>query len=286
MKQPKIIRSLLLPPRQDAAKAVHPTMRSLHNPTARFEAGFMFDRLRLFTARLDVSRISKLLHQITHRIIIIALVQAHTLRVFSGRFRPFHRDTPDRSFNQFAIVPVSSINRQTDRHSGRFGQQASLNAFFGPIRRVWAGFFPRPAGPSSSRRPSTAKTSRFLVTRRTLSAPWPRAFGKLRQPSIPGIGGGPTNSNRFPWHSTHSIDSLSARRRKLHPWHSDREPVAYGSPADGVCAEGAMVPSCSTVHLTFATCPTYVLYHCFSSVNLPWHTSVPQDISAKYCLSR
>ena len=38
-------------------------------------------------------------------------------------------------------------------HAGAVGEQGTLGTAFRPIRRVFPAFFPRPAGPSSSRRP-------------------------------------------------------------------------------------------------------------------------------------
>jgi len=56
MKQAQIILRFLLPPRQDAAEAVHPAMRPLYNPSASFEAGFMFDGLGFFASGSNVGR--------------------------------------------------------------------------------------------------------------------------------------------------------------------------------------------------------------------------------------
>lgn len=48
-----VIPDLLLPSRQYAAKAIHPVMRSFHNPTMSPELA-VFNRLRLLVPRLDM----------------------------------------------------------------------------------------------------------------------------------------------------------------------------------------------------------------------------------------
>ncbi len=146
MKHSQIILRFLFPTRQDAAKPVHPAMGPLHNPTTSLEACLSFDSLSFLSACFYVGRIAKLLYQITHRVIIITFVQAHTLRISLAGFGTFYRNTIQRSFNQLAIMPIGSINGQPNRHTGCVGKQTAFNAFFGPVRRVWAGFSPPPSG--------------------------------------------------------------------------------------------------------------------------------------------
>jgi hypothetical protein len=161
MKQSQIIRRLLLPPRQNAAETVHPTVRPLHNPTSGFEPSLSLDGLGFFATSLDVGGVAKVLYQITYRIIIVSFVKAHALWLSLRRLWTLDRNTVNRRLNHLAVMSVGTVDGHSDRYAERFGQQASLHALFGPIRGVWAGFSPRPAGPWSWRRPSIAKTSRF-----------------------------------------------------------------------------------------------------------------------------
>ncbi len=223
MKQSQIIHRLLLPPRQDAAEAIHPTVRSFHNPASGFEASLSFDGLGFFATSLDVSGVPKLLYQITHRIVIISLVKAHALWLCLRRLWTLDRNTVNRRLNHLAIMSVGAVDRQADRHAGCFSQQAPLNAFFGPIRRVWAGFFPRLAGLWSSHRPLTATTSQFPSVHRTPQGPWPTVSQRCPPLSIPGIDHEPCCWGRCPSHSTRSIDNRSATQRRWHPYMSDRK---------------------------------------------------------------
>jgi hypothetical protein len=218
MNKSEIVLRFLLPTYQDTPEAIHPTVCSLRHPTACFEANLMLDRLSFFTARANMGGIGKLLDQSSYLTGIISLVQTHPLRLLLRRLRASYRDTLKRSFDHFAVMSIRPGNRHANRYSVGFRQQTSFNAFFGPIRRVWAGFFPRPAGPLSWPHPSTAKTNQSPSTRHNLPKPWPRVSEKLRLASIPEIGNGRCCSNKYPSHSKRSIGSRFATQRICRPW--------------------------------------------------------------------
>jgi len=121
-------------------------MRSFHNPASSLKAGLSFNRLCLFATRTNVSRITKLFYQISYLARIIAFIKAHALTFSFVRFRPFYRNTLYRCLYHSAIMPIGPINRQPNRHAGCFSKQTAFNTFFGPVRGVWACFFPRQAG--------------------------------------------------------------------------------------------------------------------------------------------
>jgi len=249
MKQPEIIRGLLFPPREDAAEAVHPTVCPFHHPPASLEASLPLDRLGFFASGLDVGGISKLLHQVAYRIVIVPFVQANALRMLPCRPRTANRDALEGGFHQLAVVPVRAVNCQTDRYAGGFRQDTSLDAVFGPIRGIGADFFPRPAEPWLWLRPSTARTSRFLCIHRTLAARPPRVSGRLRPPPIPGTGHGRYCSDRSRSRSTHSIGNPSAGQRRSHPCTCGRRPEAARHRSDACShAWAARVRSAPTVH--------------------------------------
>jgi len=217
MKQSQVIFRLLFPPRQDAAEAVHPAMCPLYNPAASFESCLPFNCLCLFATRTDMSGIAKLFHQVSYLTRIITLIQAHPLRLFLRRLRPFYWNTFYRRLCHFAIMSISSINRQANRHTRTFSKQTAFNTFFGPIRRVWACFFPRQAGLWSWRHPSIAMTSQSLSSHHNLPEPSSRVAEKLRLLSTPEIVSGLCCSNKFQSDSARSIDSRSAKQKVSHP---------------------------------------------------------------------
>jgi len=216
MKQTQIIFRFLFPPRQDAAEAVHPTVRTLHNPAASFETSLPFDSLRFLATCTNVGCITKLFYQISYLARIITLIQAYTLRLFLCRLRPFYRNTFYRRLYHFAVMPVCSGNCQANWYAGCLGQQTPFNAFFGLIRRVWAGFFPRQAGLLLWHRPSTARTNQSLSTGRSLSEPVPRVGEKHRLWSTPEIASALCCSNKYQSRSRRSIDNRFAAQKIFH----------------------------------------------------------------------
>jgi hypothetical protein len=200
-------------------------MRPLHNPSPSFEASFMFDRLGLFTSGSNVGCITKLFHQITHLTRIISLIQRHTLWLLLCRFRTLYRNTLYRCRNHLAVMPICSIDCQADRHTFGFRQQTSFNTLFSPIRRVWAGFFPRPAALWSLRHPSIAKTSQYLSIRHTLPEPVPIVSERPRLWSTLENGCGLYYLNKYLFRSERSTDSRFAGQKGFRPWPYDPEPL-------------------------------------------------------------
>lgn len=218
MKKAKIILRFLLPAYQYAPETIHPTVRPLGHPATGLEANLTLERLGFFTPRANMSGISKLFYQGSYLTRIIRLIQTHPLRLLRRRLRANHRNTLQRGFNHFAVMPVRPGNRQTNRDTVGFRQQTTLNAPFGPIRRIGAGFFPRPAELCSSRHPWPAKTSQSLSTRHTLEGPSPRVSEKRRLASILEIVNARCYSNKYPSRSAHSIGSRFAIQRRCRPW--------------------------------------------------------------------
>ena len=180
MKQRQIIFRLLFPSRQYATKTVHPAMCPLDNPAAGFETGRAFNGLCFFAMRTDMSGVAKRFHQVSYFTRIIPFIKTHTLFFPFRRFWPFYRNTFYRRLCHFAIMPIRSINGQANRDTACFGQQTAFNTCFGPVRRVWACFFPRPAGLLSWRHPLIAKTSQSLSTHHNLPGLSSRVSEKRR----------------------------------------------------------------------------------------------------------
>jgi len=225
MKQSQVIFRFLFPTRQYAAKAVHPAMCSLYNPAASLETSLMFNRLCLFAARTNMSGITKFFHQVSYLTRIITFIKTHTLFLSFRRLWPCYWNTFYSCLCHFAIMPISSINRQTNRYSRTFGKQTALNAFFSPVCGVWAGFFPHPAGLWSWLRPSTARPSQYLSTHHNLPEPSSKASEKLQLPSTPEIVSGLYCWSRCQFHLKHSIDNRFAIRKESRP--SPFDPVLW-----------------------------------------------------------
>lgn len=218
MKKAKIILRFLLPSYQYTPVTIHPTVRPLGHPATSLEANLTFDRLGFFTPRANMGGISKRFYQGSYLTRIIRLIQTHALRFLRRRLRANHRNTLQRCLHHFAIMPIRSGNHQANWHTVGFRQQTTLNASFGPIRRIGTGFFPRPAGLWSSRHPWTAKTSQSLSPRHTRQAPSPRVSERRRLVSIPESVNGRCYSNKYPLCSERSIDSRFSIQRRCRPW--------------------------------------------------------------------
>jgi len=221
MKQRQIIFRLLFPSRQDAAKTVHPAMCSFYNPTTSLEASLALNGLCLFATRTNMSGIAKLFHQVSYLTRIITLIQTHPLRLFLRRLRPFYRNTFYRRLCHFAIMSISSINRQANRHTRTFSKQTAFNTFFGPIRRIWAGFFPRQAEPWSWHHPSIAMTSQYLSTHHNLPKPLSKVSEKLQLGSTPETASELCCLSKCQFHLRHSIDNRFAIRKESRPLPCD-----------------------------------------------------------------
>lgn len=274
MKQRQVIFRFLFPSSQYSAKAVHPAMCSLYNPAASFETGLMFNRLRFFATRTNMSSIAKRFHQVSHLTRIITFIKTHTLFFPFCRLGSFHWNTFYSRFRHFAIMSIGAINRQTDRHTGTFGEQTAFNTFFGSVRRVWAGFFPRQAELLSWLHPLIAMTSQSLSIRRNLPTPSSRVSEKLRLLPIPEIVNEPYCWNKYLFHSKHSIDSQFSIRKEFHPLPCD--------PAPSVCRRRSDEYSDALVSMVryfpiirLKSC-IYFLFSVFSSLN-PFKGIVASD---------
>jgi hypothetical protein len=192
-------------------------MRPLHNPMTGLETDFSFNRLCFFATITNMSCITKLFHQITYLIAIIALIQTYTLRLLLCRLRTFYRNTLYSCLYHFAIMPIGTCNCQTNRHTSSIREHTTFDPVFSPVSGVWAGFFPRPAGLWSSRRPSLAISNQSLSTRRSLPRPVPTVCEKLPLRSTPENANERYCSSRCRFRSGRSTDSPSGAQIIWHP---------------------------------------------------------------------
>ena len=113
------------------------TQRRARNPASCFNA------LASSPRRLHVGREAELPDQIPDIVIVIALVQAHPLRLLGCRIGPLHRDALQRRLDQLLVVTIGPVDGQAHRHPGSLRHQAPLGAQLAPIR----GILPGPLAP-------------------------------------------------------------------------------------------------------------------------------------------
>ena len=151
-----VVFDFLRPANQHAAESIHPTVCSLHDPSARLESGSAFHGLHFFAARTDVVRHVELIRRLARLVIVIALVEAQVLRLTRRWLRSLDGNARDRLAQQFEVIHVRPGHGQSDADPAAIAQQASLGAAFGPIRGIRPGFSPRPAVTWSSRHQHSA----------------------------------------------------------------------------------------------------------------------------------
>src|SRR5262245_17140114 len=69
-----------LPADENSAESIHPAMGPLDDPAPRFNAGGLLDRLRLLASAADMGGEAELLREGPNFVIVVALVEAETLR--------------------------------------------------------------------------------------------------------------------------------------------------------------------------------------------------------------
>ena len=189
-----------------------------------FKTHLMLKGLCFFAPRTNVSRIAKFFHQVAYLTRIIPFIKTHALLFPFRRLGAFHRNTFYGRFRHFAIMSIGAINRQANRYTRAFGKQTAFNAFFSSVRRVWAGFFPRPAGPWSGLHPWIARTRQSLSIRRNHAMPSSRVSEKRRLLPTPEIWNEPYCWNKYQFHLRRSTGNRSAIQKISHPWLCDPAP--------------------------------------------------------------
>src|SRR6266487_1579092 len=167
MEKCQVILWLFIPANKQPTKAIHPRMRPFHHPAACFEPRLPLDRPGFFPTWANVGRKAKFAQDVTHLLVVVALVETHPLRLLLGRLRTLDYDALDGRSHQLHIMAIRSLNRQANRHPMPFGKQAPFHPTLAAIGRIGAGFFPRPTGLWSSLHPSRASPSQPRTTPQT-----------------------------------------------------------------------------------------------------------------------
>src|SRR5215212_5603733 len=243
MEHRQIVHRFLFPTDQDPPETVQPTVRPFHHPTPRLVARFPLDRLRFFPTAANVGGVAELEQQVPHFLVIIALIQAQSLRLLGGWFRTRDRDALQGRLRQFEVVAVRPVHDQAQRDATPVGEQAALHPPLRPIGGIGTGFFPRPRAPWSSPRPWPATPSRCRRVLRSLTSRLPTSGRRRRPRPTPGSGDGHYYWSRCRWRSGHSIGSQSAARREWRSSPGAGRPADCGSLTGAVCRAAAAVQS-------------------------------------------
>src|SRR5918997_234071 len=220
-------------------------MRALHHPAPRPGAGAALGP-DLLAARAQVQGEAELLGQGARLVVVEALVEAEVLRAAARRPGPPDRDGLEGGAHQLVVVAVGPADRRPEGHAAAVGQHRALHPALAPVRRVGAGFSPRPGALCPSPRPAPATSNRCREGSRRPAAPRARTPRTPRRGSSPGSAGGPRTTSRCPSLSGRSTGTPSAARRRWRPSRSGPAPAGCGSPAGASAAVAAAAPSSPT----------------------------------------
>src|SRR5258707_941391 len=221
MEHRAIVLRLPAPPDQNAAEAIHPTVRPLHGPTPSFLMRLALHFLRVLPLGRDMSREAKFLYRLPHLIIRIPFVQTQVLLVLGVGLRSFDRNTRQRLLGQLHIGTVGPVHGQAHRDAVAFHQQAALDAFLGAVGGVFARLFPPRGALWSCTRPSTTRTSRCPSNSHIPAARPSTSQRRARPEPTPESGHAPWTRGKKEWRSRPSTGSRCGARRKWRPCRPD-----------------------------------------------------------------
>ena len=274
MKQPDIVIRFLFPADKNSAKTIKPAMGAFNNPAACFFAHIYSQLFGLIATGFYMCGIPKLLNKLPHFIKIISFVKAEVLPVVRPWVRTLQDNTVERCLRQFHVVPVCPVYRKANGNPGPFTQHRPLNASFAPVSRVFACFFPRPAGLWSSLHPWLAISSQDLADCHIPATPFSKIDGKRPLSPTLGIVRARLNQSICLLHQELSIGNLFSRQTECHSLLFDKPPAFFRPRVDGCLpARAAAVRSCSTVHRKSSSGLPWFLISCFSP-----KASLPQEI--------
>ncbi len=241
------------PANKQSAKAIHPRMSALAHPSARLFSSALLQLLALFAPRTNVSSEVELMRQVSDLVIVVAFVEAEILWGFGRWFGSANWSAFERLPRHFEVVPVGAIDGEANWNATRFHQNASLGSQLGPVGRIGAGFFPRPAEPWSSLRPWTTTSSRCLSTCHRPRGLVSRIPGRRPPAATLGNAGKPRSNYKFPWRPERSTGNRCGAQRE---WHSSPLCLELGdcdNRAGARDAEAAMAPSAPTTRQEFSS---------------------------------
>src|SRR5919112_6164840 len=245
VEQCEVVDRLLGPADEDGTESVEPGVRALHHPAPGLGPGVTLGP-DLLAARAQVQGEAELRGEGARLGVVEALVEAEVLWPTARRLGPLDRDGLEGGAHQLVVVAVGPVDRRPERHAAAVGQHRALHPALAPVRRVGAGFPPRPAAPCPSPRPAPATSNRCREGRRRPAAPRARTPRTPRPRSTPGSAGGPKTTSRCPSLSGRSTGTPSAARRRSRPSPPGPAHAGCGSPAGASAAVAAAAPSSPT----------------------------------------
>src|SRR5579859_340018 len=253
MDQRGIVLDVLLPPYQDAPKAVHPATRALDRPAARPIAGNLLQQFPLGIAGDDVRHIAVLSHLAMNRVEVVAFIQPQPLFDVVRRQWTGCRNTIQRLLQQLEIHAVGARDGDAQDYPTAVHQQTALRALLAAVGRIRSGLFPRRAALSSAPRPSPDRPTESPAVRHSLADRAPRVAQTPLPASTPGNADGPHCWNRCRWRAARSTDSPCAARSRWHPWRGDYPRGGGDTPTDAACQAAAAARCVPTAH---PACPS------------------------------
>lgn len=241
MQQGFVVHRLFLPADQNPSEAIHPRGNALDYPPPSAAASGSFCGLLLAT-RLDVRPVAPSAGFAAKNCSIISLVATQMLRPTCGGARSPNRKIVQRGMKESLVMRIGAGNRHAQRHTAAIGQHRSLDTRFAPIRRVSAGFFPRPREPWWSSRRDFATSIGCREGRHIVATDTSRACGTRGVAPTPGSSGATNCRNRTRWEPL-SIGSRFAGHRRCRRRLS-ATPTVAGLPA-GRCGSAAGTTPCA-----------------------------------------
>lgn len=141
-----IVVRLLLPPDQQAPKAIDPRVAALDDPSSRSVATIRSEFFGLFAPRFDVQRVGPATQESSSILVVVSFVAAEVL-LPATRLRPgpAHGEVLEREFNERLVMRVCSRDGHRQRNAVSIRKKGTLGAALASVRRIWTDFFPRPA---------------------------------------------------------------------------------------------------------------------------------------------
>ncbi len=139
----------LLPANEDAAEAMQPGVRALDHPAPGAEAGLSLELLGLLATGSDVVGESELAGELAHLGVVVAAVEAESLRALGGGRGPLDRDRLERVAGELEVVYVRARCRDPERNALTLGEKRSFRPFLalsvglGPVCSPPSGALPR-----------------------------------------------------------------------------------------------------------------------------------------------
>ena len=148
MKHRLIVIRLLLPPDQQAPKAVDPRVAALDDPPPRSLATIRPKLLVLVAPRLDVQRVVPATQEPSRIRVVVAFVAAEVLfPAACMRPGPAYGKALQRELDERLVMRVGPRDDDRQRNASSIRKKGTLGAALASVRRVGAESFPRPAEP-------------------------------------------------------------------------------------------------------------------------------------------